>query len=49
MVPETTTLELEGSTVRWVNESFSITVEEAEAMTDEGRELMTRPGVSHCW
>lgn len=45
MVPETTTLEVEGSTVRWTNESFSITVTEAEAVADEVRELMTRPGV----
>jgi len=45
MVPETTALEVEGSTVRWTNESFSITVAEAEAVADEVRELMARPGV----
>jgi len=45
MVPETTTVELEGSTVRWTNESFSITVTEAETVADELRELITQSGV----
>ncbi|ERH11514.1 MAG: hypothetical protein J07HB67_00521 [halophilic archaeon J07HB67] len=45
MVPETTTVELEGSTVRWTNDSFSITVAEAEAVADEVRELMAQPEV----
>lgn len=44
-MPETTTVEVEGNIVRWTNESFSITLEEAEAVADEVRELIAQPNV----
>lgn len=46
MTPDTTTVETDDGIVRWTNEDFSISVDEAEAVADEVRRGMDRPGVS---
>lgn len=46
MIPDTTTVGTDDGIVRWTNEDFSISVEEAEAVADEVRRRMDRPVVS---
>lgn len=45
MIPDTASVETEGSTVYWTNEGFQVEVEEAEKIADEVRKAMKKPGV----
>lgn len=46
MIPETTSIDVEGDTVHWTNTAFTISVEQAEEIAAAVREAMDRPQVN---
>jgi hypothetical protein len=45
MLPDSSTVTVRNGTVHWENRDFMISVDEAEALVDEVRKKMAKPGV----